>query len=89
MQPVVLLQDVADNTILSGPESTIAVTASLTPDSPDVFLAPASRLVRAVSDSTCLSSCWFPLQYFVDTLRYHRRNLVKSNSEIYSFHREQ
>lgn len=47
VQPVVLLLDIAENIIDGeGPESQISITASLTPDSPKIYLAPANRLVR-------------------------------------------
>jgi hypothetical protein len=49
MQPVVMLLDMHDNLIDGdGPESTLSVTASLTPDSPKVYLAPTDRLVKPV-----------------------------------------
>ena len=48
-QPVVMLLDLHDNLIDGdGPESKLSVTASLTPDSPKVYLAPTDRLVKPV-----------------------------------------
>ena len=48
-QPVVMLLDRNDNIIDGeGRESTLSVTASLTHDSPKIYLAPTNRLVKPV-----------------------------------------
>ena len=48
--PVVLLLDVAENILTGdGPESSMYITASLTQDSPKVYLAPTNRIVKQVT----------------------------------------
>lgn len=58
-KPVVLLLDPAEN-IIDGDDGNLMVTASLTPESPKVYLAPSNRLVKPVREPSllALSGCY-------------------------------